>query len=63
MVLGLGILIEIFLLETGEGVGGEDFEGLGLQRLRPRDLGWVETSCCEIYTIGGINLTQVYRVN
>lgn len=30
--LELGISIEIFLLETGEGVGGEDFEGLGLNK-------------------------------
>jgi len=28
--LELGIPIEIFLLETGAGVGGENFEGLGL---------------------------------
>ena len=30
--LELGIPIEIFLLETGEGVGGEGFEGLGLNK-------------------------------
>lgn len=30
--LELGIPIEIFLLETGEGVGGEDFEGLSLNK-------------------------------
>ena len=30
--LGLGIPIEIFLLETGEGIGSEDFEGLGLNK-------------------------------
>ena len=30
--LELGIPIEIFLLETGEGIGSEDFEGLGLNK-------------------------------
>lgn len=30
--LELGIPIEIFLLETGEGVGSEGFQGLGLNK-------------------------------
>lgn len=61
--LELGIPIEIFLLETGTGVGGENFEVRSKRRLRPRYLGWVETSCCKIYTTGGVNLTQVCRVS
>lgn len=36
--LGLGIPIEILLLETGEGIGSEDFEGLGLNKDPVREI-------------------------